>query len=306
MRLNENFYFSKAAPEYVLLSLAASEQFAPLADALVLRDVLANYALIDKEGPFLLLQSKQTKSPRLSLLHEGTVRVGERLDLSGGAGEDLWMELDLKPTLVGRAREVVYRSTPVRLAVWHTQAGGKLGEFSAPPPMMEAGFLVSPLLRSTADVLSAYGADTNAIIRPGAFSIEVNPADRSCWQGEARFRIYRLEERLCRFASKDCMQRVKFPGFAAESCDFSSSSNAVLSVARLPVALLPPGGHMRFEIPDWARSAIGSHLYLSSPGVDPAAQVEFRVEEELASGTVETLHSQVGRPDRNPRENIAP
>jgi hypothetical protein len=306
MRLNEDFYVSKPAPEYVLLSLADSKGFAdsrgfpPLADALVLRSVLANYALIDAEGPFLLLQSRQTGSPKLSPLRDGKVRIGERLDLWGAAGQDLWMELDLKPTLAGRARQVVYKSTPVRLAVWHSQAGGKLGEFRAPPLMMKAGFLASPLLRGNADVLTAYGADTNAMIRPGAFSIEVDPADRPFWQSEARFRIYRLQERLCRFASKEFLQRVKFPGFATEPCDFCGSSNAVLSVAGLPVVLLPPGGYMRFEIPDWAGSAMVSHVYLSSPGVDPAAQAEFRVEEELANGTVETLRSTVAAPERNP------
>ncbi len=303
-RMNEDYYLSKSAPEYILFKLeAADDRFPPLEDALVLRDLLANYGPIDEEGPFLLLQSKHTGSPSLSLLREGMVRLGERLDLGGWAGEDLWMELDLPPTVLGRARNIGYQPTDVHLAVWDRPAGGKLGEFRAPPVMMKAGFLASPLLRGVADVLNAYGADTNAVIRPGAFSIEVASSDRPFWQGEARFCVYRLEERLCRFASKDFLQRAKFPGFATEPCDPSSSSNVVLSVAGSPVVVLPPGKHLRFEIPDWARSASVSHVYLSSPGVDPAAQAEFRVEEELEDGAVEIIHSTVGRPERNPRED---
>lgn len=60
---------------------------------------------------------------------------------------------------------------------------------------------------------------------------------------------------------------------------------------------------MRFDIPEWARSVSIRHIYLSSPGTDPAARVEFRVEEELANGGMETLLSQVKTPERNPGEN---
>ena len=65
MRLNEQFYLSKAAPEYVLFQLRALDQkFPPMEDGLVLRTLLANYQPVITEGPFRPVETRRDHAAR--------------------------------------------------------------------------------------------------------------------------------------------------------------------------------------------------------------------------------------------------
>ena len=191
MRLNEQFYLSSAAPEYVMFSLAPIDRkFPPLEDAMVLRDLLLNYELAGAEGEFLLLKLKSAHAPRLRLLGQGAVRAGERIDLSGYGGTDLWLEMDLKPTLLGRLRQVFYQPATVRLAAWREGSKGLLIRRRAAAAMLGAGFVASPLLLSNEDLLGCYTGKTPP--RPGAYSVELLPRDRRFWQESVGFRVYEI------------------------------------------------------------------------------------------------------------------
>ena len=93
MRLNEQFYLSEAAPDYVLFGLGSIDRrFPPLADAMVLRDLLVNFELAGVASDFLVLKRQSTRPPRLKLLREGAVQPGERIDLSGTGDAKLWLD----------------------------------------------------------------------------------------------------------------------------------------------------------------------------------------------------------------------
>ena len=191
MRMNEQFYLSSAAPEYVMFSLGPIDRkFPPLEDAMVLRDLLMNYEPVGAEGEFVLLKSKSTHAPGLKLLGQGTVRPGERIYLSGYSGADLWLEVDLKPTLLGRLRQFFYRPATVRLAAWREGSGGLLIKRRAPASMMQAGFMASPLLLSNEDLLGCYTGKTPP--RPGAYSVELLPRDGRFWQEKVGFKVYEI------------------------------------------------------------------------------------------------------------------
>ncbi len=82
MRLNEQFYLSEQAPEFVIFALLPIDRkFPSLENAMVLRDLLTNYEPAGDESGFLLLRRKSSQPPQLTLLREGTVRLGERIDL---------------------------------------------------------------------------------------------------------------------------------------------------------------------------------------------------------------------------------
>jgi hypothetical protein len=197
MRLNEEFYLSKAAPEFVMFGLGPIDRkFPPLEDAMVLRDLLINYEPVAAEGGFLLLKSKSADAPRLTLLREGTVRPGEQIDLREFGDAELWLELDLEPTLSGRLRQFFYRPPTVRLAAWREPAKGLLFRRRAPAAMLAAGFVASPLLLRNEDVLSLY--DGNPIPRPAAYSVELLAGEDHFWQPGIRFRVYRIENQLGR------------------------------------------------------------------------------------------------------------
>jgi lysophospholipase L1-like esterase len=210
MQLNEQFYLSPAAPEYVLFRLYALDRKSPsLEDASVLLTLLANYQPVATEGPFLLLKSAGAGPCAVSLVRDGTVRPGQPIDLREFGDADLWLEISLEPTLLGRLRQVLSRPPTVRLAAWHEPGGKLLVRNRAPAQMMAAGFLASPLLLNNEDVLNLY-AD-RAIIRPGACSVELLPGERGYWQDAVRYRIYKIKSRLGRCVPAELAARLFEP-----------------------------------------------------------------------------------------------
>ena len=191
MRLNEQFYLSPAAPEYVMFGLGAIDhRFAPLEDALVLRDLLINYEPVGGEGDFVLLKARSADPARLGLLREGVVRPGERIDLRDFGSANLWLEITLAPSLTGRLRELFYRPPPVRLAAWREPGKGLHTRRRAPAPMLAAGFVASPLLLRNEDVQDLY-AD-RPVSRPAAYSVELLPGQERFWNEAIGFRVYAI------------------------------------------------------------------------------------------------------------------
>jgi hypothetical protein len=210
MQLNERFFQSPAVPEYVLFRLyALDRKFPALEDAPVLRTLLENYQPLATEGPFLLLKNVKTGPPAASLVREGTVRPGQAIDLREFGSADLWLEISLEPTMLGRLRQVLYRPSTVRLAAWQEPGGKLLVRNRAPAQMLAAGFLASPLLLNNEDVMNLY-AD-RAITRPGACSVELLPGEQGYWQDAVRYRIYRIESRLGRCLPAELAARLLGP-----------------------------------------------------------------------------------------------
>jgi len=154
---------------------------------MLLRDLLVNFEPVGAEGAFLLLKRKSTQSPRLRFLRAGVVHPGERIDLREFGGADLWLEIALEPTLLGRLRQYCYRPPTVRLAAWREPAKGLLLRRRAPAAMLAAGFVASPLLQRNEDVLARYRG--SAASRPGGYSVELLPGEEYLWQSAVHFRV---------------------------------------------------------------------------------------------------------------------
>jgi hypothetical protein len=192
MRLNERFYSSSSAPEFVLAKLGSIDGRLPvLEDALAFRYLLRNYEPIGNEGGFLLLKSRSSVAPELALLRQGTVRVGEPIELQSYGQSDIWVEIDVEPTVAGRLREFFYQPSLVRLWVWDGIPAKPTKQFRAPPPMMAAGFVASPLVLSNDCLLALYAGKT--VARPNAYSVEIAPSDRFLWRGTIPYRVYKIE-----------------------------------------------------------------------------------------------------------------
>jgi hypothetical protein len=203
MQWNEIFYRSVAAPQYVLFRLMAMDRkFPPLEDALLLRHLLINYAPVASEGPFLLLKSKRAESADLKLLRAGTIQTGQPLSLVEYNEGNLWLELDLTETFLGRLRHILYQPAKSRLVISSGPAGKEMvRRFRAPASMLAAGFLISPVEFNTEDVLRLYqGAKPT---RPSACSVEFNPGDETFWARTIRFRLYRIQNILGRRTAEE-------------------------------------------------------------------------------------------------------
>ena len=191
MRLNEEFYLSPSAPEFVLFELhPIDRKFPPAEDALVLLHLLMNYQFDDSEGPFLLLRARSRNAPQLTFLREGETKLGERISLSDYGDADLWMELEPTPTWLGRVKQTLHKSSKLRLAIWTARPEARLGRYGAPAPMLRAGFLASPLLLNNDQVRGFYRSQTS--IRPAAYSVEIDPGQGPYWQQQVRFRLYKI------------------------------------------------------------------------------------------------------------------
>jgi hypothetical protein len=201
MQVNEAHYLSTAAPQFVLFRLEPiDERFPPLEDARLLRLMLSKYEFAGGEGSFILLKARQqiAQQPRedssgkraagqLTLLREGTIRAGERLNLAGFGETNLWVELRAEPTLAGRLRQVLYRPAELRLLVWGDTTENGPRRFRAPAPMLSAGFLASPLLLKTEDFAKV--SRGCGFTRPSAFALEFGHGGGRWWKNTIQFRI---------------------------------------------------------------------------------------------------------------------
>ena len=192
MKLNERFYSSSAVPEFVLLRLGTIDDRLPmLEDALAFRYLLRNYEPIGNEGGFLLLKARSSVIPELTLLSQGTVRPGEPIDLERYGQSDIWLEIDLEPTVAGRLRQFFYQPSLVRLSVWDGVSARPTKQFRAPTPMMAAGFVASPLVLSKDGLVDLFAG--KAVARPNAYSVEIPRPDRFLWRSTIPYRVYRIE-----------------------------------------------------------------------------------------------------------------
>src|SRR6185295_3050291 len=122
----------------------------------------------------LLLKRREPVIPSLTLLREGYVRSGESIGLAGYGESNLWLEISLTPTLLGRIKQILYKPGPVWLIMDRGSAKSH-ATFRAPAPMMATGFLASPLLLRNEDVLAMHRG-TN-ITRPKSYELSLDRGD---------------------------------------------------------------------------------------------------------------------------------
>ena len=193
-RLNEEFYLSAASPEYVLFELTSLEhRFPALDDALALRTLLINYQRVAREGHFLLLKRESAKPTKLTLVDQGTLTFTQPINLRQHAGENLWIEIEIKSSLAGRVMQLLYRPSPIRLSVW-SDSGEKpkrLERRQAARSVLQSGFVVSPFLLTT-DTADEFLSHHTAL-QPAALSLEPEARKAFLWNDTIRFRLYKIE-----------------------------------------------------------------------------------------------------------------
>jgi hypothetical protein len=198
---NERFYDSTTGPKFVLASLDPIDHRLPaLEDSRLLLRLLSCYAPIQEENKMLLLQRVSRAPPPLRFVSEGVVRFGEPIRLGPDPAEGLWLEIRVARTLRGKARRFFYKDADLRIRVldrlptgYETDSNsGRADEFRAPAPMLAAGFLASPVLLDTKDLLNLYGGKD--LRRPAGISVQCAAPTQGCWEDSIAFRLYRIEK----------------------------------------------------------------------------------------------------------------
>jgi hypothetical protein len=194
MALNEHFYLSSSAPQFVLFDIKSmDEKFPPLEDARLLRHLLINYQPVAQEKRFILLRAKSSEPCRLGLVSEDHIQFGQQIDLRKYGESPLWVEIELTPSFRGWLRQSFYAAPIIRLAAWSDPGKTLIIKRRAPSSMLSAGFVASPLLLTTRDMqLLSAGKSSH----PAAYSVEADPGQRQLWRNDIRVRIFRIENPL--------------------------------------------------------------------------------------------------------------
>ncbi len=154
--LNQEYFRSAARPHYVILCQQATDgRFPALEDSAALNYVLNNYVPVARDGRFLILQQQTAEDPAFRLVHEETLRFGEKLDLRPWAHSPLFMSVEINPGLLGRAATLLYQQHPLYMRVSRNQQEER---YRIVPSMAERPFLVNPLLNSNYDVINFYAS----------------------------------------------------------------------------------------------------------------------------------------------------
>jgi hypothetical protein len=155
-RLNEEYFRTAGRPHFVMLCHQATDgRFPTLEDSAALIYVLNNYVPVARDGRFLILQLRTAEDPAFQLVHEESLRFGERLDLRPWTHGPLFMTVRITPSLLGRAATLLYQPYPLYMRVATDQAEGR---YRIVPSMAERPFLVNPLLISNYDVVNLYAS----------------------------------------------------------------------------------------------------------------------------------------------------
>jgi hypothetical protein len=187
--LNTVFYSSAKAPAYVLSQNQTIDgRYPTLDDAGVLKQLLYNYKPLFAEKGYLLWKRIKPASP----IQPATV-ANEVLTFDSDhvipANEIVWLELDIKKSLVGRLLGFLYRSPGVTISV--TDSLGRQYSNRLIPSMASAGFIISPNLSASWQLLRA-ASGTVSPSSGGSFSVHISDRARRFFQPTMACRIATL------------------------------------------------------------------------------------------------------------------
>jgi hypothetical protein len=152
--LNRGFFRSNRRPSYLLLKMQTIDgRFPTLDDATALLCILNTYRPVARDGSFLVLKASGTASDDvgLTLVHEQRLAFDEQLDLTPWNDAPVFMQVTVRPTLLGRAIKLLFQAPLLFLYTHHSE--GKPTRYRFIPSMAERGFLLSPLLETNDDVI---------------------------------------------------------------------------------------------------------------------------------------------------------
>ncbi len=177
-RLNRDWFESPEAPQYVLVKLGPiDERFPMLEDALCWRTILWRYHPVLVEKTYTLLKKNESaepeSSPGESVVLERAVPFSEPVDLTPLAGQYLFLSLRFKETLLGKLRGLLCKPQPLYIVV-ETNTREHF-TYRVIAGMATDGFLLTPLVQSTPDLLRLYGPPNGPQVRSFKLLTEGSP-----------------------------------------------------------------------------------------------------------------------------------
>lgn len=295
---NEGFYLGDRGPQYALLALEPIDgRFPPLEDALCLRAILKNYRLCGREEPFLVVERMAAEPVTLEHVAEGVARIGERVAVEGHDAEDLWLEIELSPSLRGRLESLLVRSPRCGIRLWSDADHGDGRAWNAPAAMLAAGFIASPLLESTADVAAALTSGPARRLRAFAVDAKRVAGGRYSW------RLSAIRGGLVGHpAAADVA--AEYPGFTIRpaACRSRTPTMIVEEAGRRMLKVDPPS-EIVIDVPAEATTVEGVFAMLAAAYEEGATDgAEFIVECRIGADEPRELGRRLLAPETRPED----
>jgi len=229
-RLNEQVFEASAAPAYLIQRFEAIDRrFPTLDDAGVLRLLFRDYLYLHEEGSQLVWKRRPEAPPAplepLPVAREAVVGFGETVAFPELAPENLWIEIDYRPTWLGRLVGFFYKLPVTTLAV--TDGEGVCREYRLLRAVAGHGFLLNPFWcdqREFEDFLRGGQAR-----RIQALAVSLPGGGRRLFEPAVRIRFARMPGPLVRRATSDDL---------LVACGFRDLPNTVRAFADPSAALV--------------------------------------------------------------------
>ncbi|MEM8952856.1 MAG: hypothetical protein AAGD22_01775 [Verrucomicrobiota bacterium] len=289
--LNEEFYLSDQRPQYVMLNLDSFDyRFPPNDDSKALALILANYRpLFVEEEHLLLVQTDTLTQWEPELVEERAITLGSPIDLTAYVDRNLWLEIEVHPSLKGRLIGFLYRSPHVFITLDETNVPLDHIQYLLSRKAASAGFIASPLLLHRDDVARLYRGEQP--IRPKQISVDVAPEHRSLYKTTAELRVFELPSPLVpdKWSGPDADTAVLSPlgpdGANAEVRAPTSPQRT--QIDNRTALVVPAPGEVRLPIPDKATRLTG--FFGISKGAykwnRESDGVSFKIEQHDANST---------------------
>jgi hypothetical protein len=196
LRLNADFFRSDAAPEYLLISFAPVDgRLGAMEDSLALLEILGRYYPVAAEKEFVLFRrvppGEETAAAPSKVVCRRTIHFGEDVSLADVPDEYQFLSLRIPPSLRGRVWGALFKRD--RLFLDLRTASGVTLHRRLVPAMAGEGFLINPLVDTTADFVRLYGTTGGDRV----VSFRVTPASGD-FQGEIEMTVSALPRLPCR------------------------------------------------------------------------------------------------------------
>lgn len=258
-QLNADYYASDRAPDFVLFRLETiDERYMMLDDSRALYVFLHRYEFVHTEKGFQLWRrlAKPFDPQKIAArpLQSADVPVGTPFKLQSFGEKPLWLSIDLPRSLLGRARDFVYKPSIVRLAFKDTK--GNTTIYRMPLPLGRTGFVVNPMIEEITGFMNFAGGTPERWA--GQVSVEIDPDDRKYFADAAHFELSSIQTSRAGLDFFTESEKNRFHMF--KSLPLAYEAQTPVSEGTLddqPVMVLHARSEMTFNIKDGAQRVRG-------------------------------------------------
>ncbi len=270
-RLNYEHFAGDRAPDFALVKMHSLDgRLTSIDDAAVLALLMYRYEYVHTEKTYQLWRKRADPFDPAEYaptpLVSRTVAIGELWDIAEhSADRNLWVTIDARPSLLGRARTFLYKPPVLSLVVVDTN--GNRSSYRLPAPMGRAGFILSPLIEDLLGLVNFSGGDPER--RVAQVGLELAPEDRKFYQASAQIELSAMRpttagQEFFREMNRERFNLFKTPPRAYEAQNPPSET----MVDGIPAMILHAPSEMSFDVPRGAASITGRYGFMPGAYTD--------------------------------------